>query len=72
MLVLSLNPHDDVYIGDNIRIIYKYKFPDGRIQLAFDAPKDIKILRGKLKRMPKPETPQNTSDSTPCNESTNS
>ncbi|HOL14356.1 MAG TPA: carbon storage regulator, partial [Bacillota bacterium] len=51
MLQLRLKTKQDVYIGDNIRIVVISIDPSGKsVELGFAAPREIKILRGVLLR----------------------
>lgn len=61
MLRLRLSRGSDVFIGDDIKIVVLniYKGTD-QIELGFQAPKELKILRGHLYRNrkdPKPDSP---------------
>lgn len=48
MLVLSHTTGDAIYIGDNIKLeIVECK--GGRVKIGYTAPKDIRILRDKVK-----------------------
>ncbi len=51
MLILTLNPGDRVYIDDDIVISYpkKHGVNYGQISLGFDAPKEMRILREKVR-----------------------
>lgn len=49
MLVLAINRNDKVYIGDDIYIQLLRVNSEHQIKLGFEAPKEIKILREKLK-----------------------
>ena len=47
MLILSRKPGEKVVIGDNI-IVTVVEVNGNRVRLAFDAPDDVRILRGEL------------------------
>lgn len=49
MLIMSHTTGDAIYIGDDIKLeIIECK--GGRVKLGYSAPKEIKILRDKVKR----------------------
>jgi len=51
MLQLRLKAKQDVYIGDNIRVVVVSIDPSGKsVELGFAAPREVKILRGVLLR----------------------
>lgn len=47
MLILMRRVDEEIFIGDNIRVIVT-KINGNQVHLAFDAPRDIKIRRGEL------------------------
>jgi carbon storage regulator len=47
MLVLSRKPGEKVVIGDGITVIV-VEVKENRVRLAFDAPEEVRILRGEL------------------------
>ena len=72
MLRLRLSRGSDVFIGDDIKIVVLnvYKGTD-QIELGFQAPKELKILRGHLYRnqkSPKSGSPPPQPESSPPQE----
>lgn len=49
MLVLTRKTGDDIWIGDDIRIVVS-QCRHGEVRLAFDAPREVPIFRGEIKR----------------------
>jgi carbon storage regulator CsrA len=49
MLVLTMRLHDKVYIGDDI-VIELLPAQQGHVRIGFIAPREIEILREKVKR----------------------
>jgi len=49
MLVLSRKAGERIHIGENITIEVR-RVAGNRVTLAFDAPRDVRILRGELER----------------------
>ena len=49
MLVLSRKTGERIYIGNDI-VIEVRRVAGNRVTLAFDAPRDVRILRGELER----------------------
>jgi carbon storage regulator len=47
MLILSRKPGEKVFIGGNITVTV-VEVNGNRVRLAFDAPDDVRILRGEL------------------------
>lgn len=47
MLVLSRKAGEKIHIGDNITVEIR-RVAGNRVALAFDAPADVRILRGEL------------------------
>lgn len=50
MLVLSVLTDDVVHVGENIEVMVVRVHPDGKVQLGFRAPREIPIIRDKLKK----------------------
>lgn len=50
MLVLSRKPGEKVIIGNGITLTV-VEFNGNRVRLAFDAPDDVRILRGRTRRL---------------------
>lgn len=48
MLVISRKKHEEIWIGDNVRIVV-VSTRSGSVKLAIDAPLEVPILRGELK-----------------------
>ena len=49
MRTLTLKIGEDVLIGDNILVqVLDYKMQEGRVVLGFNAPKDVRIVRGEV------------------------
>jgi len=44
-LVLTRVAGKSVMIGDDVKVAVRRVHPDGSVELAFTAPKDVKILR---------------------------
>lgn len=49
MLVLARNVGETVYIGDNISVTINRVSKNGQVSLAFNAPKEVVIMREELK-----------------------
>ena len=49
MLVLTRKVGEEIWIGDDIRIVVS-RCHSGQVRLAFDAPREVKILRAEIKR----------------------
>ena len=49
-LVFTVTPNTDVWIGDDIHITFTEAPGFGRMRMAIDAPKDIPIDRGSVRR----------------------
>ena len=47
MLVISRKKHEEVWVGDNIRIVV-VGTRSGSVKLAIEAPPEVPILRGEL------------------------
>lgn len=47
MLVLTFKLGQCVHVGDDV-VVYLHSITGNRVQLAFDAPKDVRLLRGEL------------------------
>ncbi|MCL6504124.1 MAG: carbon storage regulator [Pirellulales bacterium] len=50
MLVLSRKPGEQIIIGGRVTVTIN-RLHGNRVSLAIDAPADVKILRGELRRM---------------------
>ena len=50
MLVLGRKENQDIYIGDNIRIVV-VKITDTRVELGIDAPREITVNRGEIHKL---------------------
>jgi sRNA-binding carbon storage regulator CsrA len=48
MLVLTLTEGDYIQIGSDMRVYFDYKAGEEALAIAIDAPRERKILRGKL------------------------
>jgi carbon storage regulator len=48
MLVLTRGDSQSIYIGDNVTLTV-VRARNGRVQLGFDAPKEVRILRAEVK-----------------------
>lgn len=66
MLVLSRKSGEKIRIGDEITIEVR-RVAGNRVALAFDAPNDVRILRGELRLFDEdaPEDEKRLSDSAP-------
>lgn len=53
MLVLSRKSGEEVYIGDNIRLVVN-RISGNRVTIAIAAPDDVHIVRGELSPMSLP------------------
>lgn len=51
MLVLSRKQQQEVVIGDNIKITV-VKIKGNTVRLGIEAPRDVKVIRGELPRLP--------------------
>lgn len=49
MLVLSRKTGQEIHIGDNIRIVIN-RIGGHRVTVGIEAPRDVRIVRGELKR----------------------
>lgn len=49
MLILTLKPEETVFIGDNIRLMV-VGIRGKEVSLGIEAPPDILVLRGKIKK----------------------
>lgn len=56
VLVLSRKVGEKVVIGDNITITVQ-RVAGGRVSLAIEAPRDVRILRGELDVFENPQSP---------------
>ena len=48
MLIVSLASGEYVKIGDNIKVHFDHKVNRDTLDIAIEAPREIKVLRGKL------------------------
>ena len=62
MLVLSRKTGEKIMIGDDIMIVVQ-RIASGRVAIAIEAPRDVKILRGELERFSNGVPPTNGSSS---------
>lgn len=49
MLILQRKPGESIFIGENICVTLLSAEPGGRVRLAIDAPKSMRILRSELR-----------------------
>ncbi len=49
MLALTRKVGEDIWIGEEIRVVVS-RCRDGQVGLAFEAPPEVTILRGEIKR----------------------
>ena len=47
-LVITRRPGERVFLGDKITVAVGKIFPDGRVRLVLDAPRDVKIVREEI------------------------
>lgn len=60
MLELTLNTGTELKIGDDIRVFFRGDTASGRLRVAVEAPKEIRIERVKALEEPEKKEPWNT------------
>lgn len=57
MLILTRKPKQTIHVGDDVTVTV-VSLVNGRVKLGFDAPPEVKILRGELEVLGDDEKPK--------------